>query len=1054
MATRFRFTFLFPGLLIFYTAFIYSQNQDFKFDRLDSPPVFTIIQDKENFIWLGSQTGLIRYDGYQFIAYEVIPFDSNSISNVWVTSIIEDTTGHLWIGTVGGGLNCFNKYTQRFTHFRHDPADSNSLCSDHIFALCKDVDGSLWIGTTEKGLSHLEWDHNILAHFLNFEHNPNDPSSLNDNYIKTIYQDKNGLIWIGTMYGGLNRFDKITGKFTHYQRDPLNPYSLSHNTVSAICEDGSGNLWIGTGGWETSQGGGLNKFDPVTEKFTSFRHDPNDPNSISSDLICTMLIDSSGLFWIGTVDGGINVVPAIDLIKYNRDGKNKPPRFIHYRSNPNNRYNPTTNFILSMMEDKTGNIWFGTKGGGTLYLDRHKHQFTHFRHEPGNPNSLGSNFIWCCMEDSHGNLWFGNDQEGIDRYDRDKNQYIHYRHDPANPNSLISNQINTIYEDRQGIFWIGTYNGLDCFDPKTGVFTHYHHDPNDPFSLGSDLVLPILEDRKGQLWIGTILGGLNLFDREKNRFIRFQNNPSDPNSIGGNVVSVLYEDSLGDLWIGTQGSGLSRLIWKDPDTTYFKNYLYNPKDINSISYNTIFSITESIVHEKGILWIGTPGGLNRFDKKTGKFNLFSEKDGMPDSFVEGILEDNQGYLWIGMKLGFSRFDPLTKSFKNYNRGDGLPFVAFTSGSNASCFKNKSGELFFSGQGVLSFQPDQIKDNPHKPAVCLTGFKIFNESVRPDTSLTFIKQIKLSYKQNIFSFRFAALNYTNPQKNQYSYQMEGFQDDWIYNGNDNTATFTNLDPGEYTFRVKGSNNDGVWNEEGTSVKIIITPPFWKTAWFRLLILLAAAGLIYLIYRYRINRLLELERMRIQIASDLHDDIGSTLTKIAVNSEIIQTTGEKTKVRESSRKIGEMSREIITTLSDVVWSIDARNDTVGDLTDRMRDFLDAVFQPGTIQIEFRTRGLHFQQKISQELRQNIYLIFKEAVHNAAKHSEANQLRIQLTNGNGKFRMEISDNGTGIDMNKTHTEHHGLENMKLRAARIGGDLKVETRQGTRVILTAKAI
>jgi signal transduction histidine kinase len=247
---------------------------------------------------------------------------------------------------------------------------------------------------------------------------------------------------------------------------------------------------------------------------------------------------------------------------------------------------------------------------------------------------------------------------------------------------------------------------------------------------------------------------------------------------------------------------------------------------------------------------------------------------------------------------------------------------------------------------------------------------------------------------------------------------------------------------------------VWNEQGAFVKIIITPPFWKTAWFRLFVMLAVAGLIYLIYRYRINRLLELERMRIQIASDLHDDIGSTLTKIAVYSETIQTTGEKTKVKESSRKIGEMSREIITTLSDIVWSIDARNDSVGDLIDRMRDFLDTAFPPGSIQIDFQTKGLSFQQKINQTLRQNIYLIFKEAVNNAAKHSQASQIRIHLTNGEGKFRMEIGDNGIGIDVAQERSGHHGLANMKLRAARIGGDLRIETLPGTRVILTAKAI
>ncbi len=286
-------------------------------------------------------------------------------------------------------------------------------------------------------------------------------------------------------------------------------------------------------------------------------------------------------------------------------------------------------------------------------------------------------------------------------------------------------------------------------------------------------------------------------------------------------------------------------------------------------------------------------------------------------------------------------------------------------------------------------------------------------------------------------------------------MKGFHDDWIYSGNEHTASFTNLDPGNYIFRVKGSNNHGLWNEQGISISIIITPPWWATWWFRIIMFLMFIGIGYSFYRYRVNKLLEMERLRIQIASDLHDDIGSALTRIAVHSEIIQTTTEKEKVSSASKRIGNMSREIITTLSDVVWSIDSRNDTVGDLIDRMRDFLETVFPAGSIHIDFQTKGLHFDQKVEQSLRQNVYLIFKEAVNNAAKHSGADEIRITLVNGDGKFKMEIADNGTGINEEEKQKGHHGIENMELRAKRINGELIINNlEKGTSVTLIAKNI
>jgi signal transduction histidine kinase len=328
-------------------------------------------------------------------------------------------------------------------------------------------------------------------------------------------------------------------------------------------------------------------------------------------------------------------------------------------------------------------------------------------------------------------------------------------------------------------------------------------------------------------------------------------------------------------------------------------------------------------------------------------------------------------------------------------------------------------------------------------------------VQLDTAIVAIQTIRLSHRQNFFSFEFAALDYTQPQKNRYAYKMDGFDENWIQSGTRRYASYTNLDAGTYQFRVRGSNHDGAWNEQGATVRLIITPPFWKTWWFRILAATAIVGLLALIYRYRVAQLLAVERLRVRIASDLHDDIGATLTKISLHSELIQESPDPNEVRNSLRKIGAMSRELVTTMSDIVWSIDARNDTVGDLIDRMRDFASGVLSVKAVEVTFNFAGLDMQMKLPVNLRQNIYLIFKEAINNIAKHAEASQVEVQVRNSDGKFSMIIRDDGKGWHENTYEKlTGHGLRNMKMRAVRIGGHLDISRNGGCTVSLMAPGL
>jgi ligand-binding sensor domain-containing protein len=1010
-----------------------------------------MLQDQTGFLWLGDESGLYKYDGHKLTSYRHEPSDPTSIQDNWVTAICEQDSLTLWIGTYRGGISRFDKRTNQFTRFLIDPGNQASLTNHRIFSIFLTMDRTIWVGTPNgifyRNLSSLNDSLQYGFHLLSLP-------VMDKGLTLCIYEDRSGLLWFGTFGHGLFSLDRKSRVYRNYQHEPSNPSSISCNIVSTIVEDRKNNLWIGTGNWFSDKGGGLNKYDRQREIFSHFKNDPRDPFSLSNDRVLAIAEIKNSQdthLWIGAYGGGLDYFDAV------------AGKFYHFKHNPTDPRTINNNLVQSLLLDRSGVLWIGTKGQGFAKYSSYGSKFRLVSHQPDNHNSLSHDIVMSFCEDKLGNLWIGTYGGGLNKWQRSTNSFEHFHHNPNDFNSLSNDFIMCILTDSEepDVLWIGTDGGLNKFNIRTMQFQHFLHDPANPNSLSDNGVLCLFQDEQHEFWIGTRVGGLSRMDRKTRHFYHYPVNTNDSLSISDFTIMNITGDRQGNLWVSTFSAGLNMLDRNRKKFIHFKTQAGNEKSLN---YN---SLANALEDNNGNLWIATNGGgLNCYNPVTKEFKAFTEADGLTSNLIWGIELANDGQLWLSTLNGLCCFNPETYQIRNFTIHDGLQSQMFTPFAH---YRNGCGELFFGGiNGFNYFNPDSIQYNSQKPVILISSLFIHSPSSHSTTGNKQIypmnyplltsdqetENITLSYQQNFFTFNFTALDFHAPLKNQFAYYLEGFDPSWIYCGNRHEANYTRVDPGRYVFRVKGSNNDGVWNEEGASVRIIITPPFWKTAWFRLLIALAAAGLIYLVYRYRINRLLELERMRIQIASDLHDDIGSTLTKIAVYSEIIQTTTEKKKVKDTSWKIGDMSREIITTLSDVVWSIDARNDTVGDLIDRMRDFLDTAFPPGSIQIDFQTSGLAFQQKINQTLRQNIYLIFKEAVNNAAKHAKASQIRLSLTNGQGDFRMEIADNGVGINATQERSGHHGLANMRLRAARINGDLAIETSPGTRVILTVKAI
>lgn len=891
-----------------------AQQQRVRFERislergLSQSIVRTIFQDSKGFLWFGSQDGLNKYDGYEFTVYKYDPFDSTSLSENDIWSIYEAPSEPkaLWIGTGASGLNRFDRETETFTHFRHDPVDPASLSHNFVVQIYEDRTGNLWVFTGAGGLDRLD---RTTGKFAHYRHDPNNPNSLSHNRITAFHESltEPGVLWLGTP-AGLNRFDTKAGGFTHYRHEPDHTNSLSFDGVLSIYETATapGILWIGTGPTDGAlRGGGLNRFDTKSSVFTHYRHDPKNPKSISSDVVGPVYEDKHGALWVGTLAGldkfdrqiptGVAGTFTHFVLNVNNpnflshaaafifadskdylwirtpvgDGVHRfDPRtpaaagFLHCRFDPNDPRSLSNDLVFAMFEDRSGVLWIGTQTGGLNKLDQYAEKFTAFMPEPNNPNSLSNFMVRAIHEERLAPhiLWIGVAQGGLNQLDRRTGRFTRYRHDPENPRSLSNDNVWVIYQDRAGELWVGTLGGgLDKFDRHKKTFIHYRHDPANPNSLSNDNVRAIYADRFAAdvLWIGTDGGGLDRFDLTTKRFTHWKNDPQNPNSLSNNLIRAIHQDQSGVLWLGTLG-GLNKF---DPQTNSFKRYLHDATIPNSLGGNTVQSIYED---STGALWLGTyGGGLNRFDPQTEQFTVYTENNsGLSNNAVYATLPDARGNLWLSTNAGVCKFNPRLNTFKIYDVDDGLQSREF---NGQAYFKSPSGEMFFGGiTGLNAFHPDSVKDNPIAPQLALTDFKLFNESVAIGGKSPLKKHISetdsiaLAYWQNDISFEFVALHYGRPESNQYAYTLENYDAGWRQAGTQRVATYTNLDPGKYIFRVKGSNNDGVWNEEGISVRITITPPWWRTAAAYVMYALLLVGGIVTAERIHRARFLAKER----------------------------------------------------------------------------------------------------------------------------------------------------------------------------------------------------
>ncbi len=758
-------------------------------EGLSQSSVLSITEDKNGFMWFATLDGLNKFNGYEVITYYSGNEKSQLPDNV-ITALhsTPDTKKQLWIGTADNGISLYNYKKDSFLNYSKKRNDT-TLINDHITCI-KGNSKILWIGT-ENGLSKFDQKNDKWTNFI--IHKTNQKA----NYINCFLQTKVGL-WIGTK-NGLYFLDTLNNQIVR-----LGENELKNQNVLSLTSDRSGNIWVGTNK-------GIVIYDKIRRNFV----DKKVLSIVSDFKINSLNFDFENILWIGTEKHGLGRFdPVTDDFNF----------FTNSPTNPNSL---SVNTIFDIYEDSNNLLWIGTSLGGVDKWNRVAQDLLVFRHNPYNEHSLSSSKVRSIFEDNNGVIWIGTVDGGLNKWEKELQRFVHIKHNPDMPNSLPENHIRAIYQDSKDRFWIGTANsGLCILNKNTKkiekIFTHISDDPN---SIAGNNIWRITEDNNHNLWIATYGGGLSLLKNNEDNFdfINYYHKKNNPKSLSNNFCTTVYCDSKNRVWIGTN-EGLNLFNPQKQNFTVFK---YNIQDTTSISNNRIYSILEA---SDGNIWIGTKGGLNKYNDD-GTFKRFTTKShDLANNIIMGILEDTQKNLWFTTNKGLCKFNMQNYNNRTYNVKDGLQSNEFLVGAYYVTDDN----MFIVGgiNGFNAFYPEKIKDNPNVPSVVITDLMISNISVNLDTVICEKKYLELPHNKNDLTFKFVAIDYILPEKNQYAYMLEGYDENWIYCKYQRTAKYTNLPPGHYTFKVKGSNNDLLWNEQGAKIHIYIKPAFWQTWAFKI------------------------------------------------------------------------------------------------------------------------------------------------------------------------------------------------------------------------------
>ena len=991
-----------------------------------------IAQDDLGFLWIGTDDGLKRYDGYRIRDYRHDPKDPNSLPDSYIVSLFKDRSGKLWVAS-GRYLDVYDPATEKFTPVCAGPASRDRLYV-RVGEITEDRTGTIWL-STDKGLYEVDPAEGVR--FV-YQHDANRVDSLSSNVVRSSVETRDGSFWVVTT-GGVDSIDRKNRKVARRAA-----FDMTHSVWSRVIEDHAGVLWFVYGG---VQGPCLATVDRTTTALKHYRLIPKG-EKISAGAK-TIYEDADGNLWIATSQGG--------LFRLDRDRT----RFVRYRNNPVNPKTIASDELTALFEDREGGMWVGTLGDGLDRFTRKPLPFRRYVHEPGNPDSLEKDSVTAVFQDGRGFLWIGFVRSLV-KVDPHTGKFRFFRSAGIpRPGELSNTRIASIAEDASGDLWFGTQgDGLNRLDHRTGRFQVFRPDKNNPASLSNDIVQSLHVDRAGVLWAGTD-DGLNAFDPETKSFHVYQP-PVKPSR-----YRWISEDSRGGLWLSSAWSGVHRF---DPASGKFTVYRHSnaPGTLNSDAVNAV------CVAQSGIIWVGTQTGLNELDPSTGIFTVYNP--GPSTISVDSILEDSRGDLWLGTEDGLVRYDPRAKTFRYYYTSDGL--AANELGFSAA-WKSPRGEMYFGSYGGLTvFDPSKIGEESYVPPVRLTDIQILNKPVAIGAesplrqSISMTNSLRLRHSQSTFSLEFGALSYANPARNRYRYRLEPIEEEWNeVDSSRRSLNYTALASGNYVVRVLGSNSRGVWNQAGVRLAISVLPPWWASWWFRTLLaaMVLLSGWAFLQLRLRRQayefsmRLEERVEERTRIARELHD----TLLQSFQASLFLFQAARNLFPRRPEEALKTLDSAITSAENALVEGRDAiQNLRAGTAQSRLEDLLRAACEELRDSGDGNPPSPAFQvslegrpRRLSILLQDEIYRIAREVLRNAFHHACASRIEVFIQYDPGLFRLRIRDNGKGIDRQVlregTRPGHFGLPGIRERAKRIGAQLRVwsESGAGTEVELTVSA-
>ncbi|MEJ0035373.1 MAG: two-component regulator propeller domain-containing protein [Gammaproteobacteria bacterium] len=865
-------------------------------DGLSQSTVMSFLQDSQGYLWIGTESGLNRYDGYSIREYRRERGDEHGLANDYVWSIVEDGNGDLWLATWGGGVARWDRKTDRFERFRHDPLDATSLSSDLVRMVLIDQAGNIW-AATDDGLDVLDPRTRRVRHF---RHREGEARSLASDHIFALYKDPRGKLWVGTD-AGLSRYEPATNDFVTID---LRAGGGAAPRVRGIGGDRSGAIWIGT------FDSGLFRFDPAAGRVTHFRHDERDPGSLSGNRVIAILEDDAQRLWVAT-SGGLNL--------FDRGSE----RFVHYGRDADNPQSLRDNDTMALYQDRGGVLWVGTRAGGASHWNPRSWALGHYlspltRNVPvnafaesgpgklwvgtlrglveiemssrrerrpvfgtGNP-VLPDARVMALLRDRSGALWIGTMAGGLIRFEPAGGSTRVFRHAEGDSASLPADGVMSLYEDRSGALWVGSFGGgLARFDPASGGFVRYPFGREDATGLSIGQVSAIVEDPRGNLWIGTIGGGLNLFDRRAGRFHHFRRRDGDPASLSDDTVYALHVDARGELWVGTAGGGVDHVIGgsEAPAAVRFES----------------------------------PPGLAE----------------MRGQVVYGIESDGAGRLWLSTNNGLVRFDPRTRAMKVFHEAHGLQGEDFNFNAH---FRGGDGTLYFGGSnGFNAFAPGNEPAAAPSPRVVLTSARILDRTLEPHELPAPGRPLVLAHNDKLVTFAFSALDFTSPENNRYLYRLEGFDTGWNNVGGQRSATYTNLDAGNYIFRVRAANADGVWNDEGLAIPLRVSPAPWDTPLAKAAY--AAVALLILGYLWRHYR--RRRERELRYSRELERTVRTRTRELEERNEQLQVLS-----RAKSDFVARMSHELRTPMNAVLGMSELLLDR--PLPQAQRRFVEGIYR----------------------------------------------------------------------------------------------------------------